>query len=64
LVFGHLFVKNVGIYLVKRQQRGKEGRHEMGKNGPMFFSLDKIFVTNIFDAFQNKIVECRKDYYF
>ena len=26
-------VKNVGIYLVKRQQRGREGGHKIGKMG-------------------------------
>ena len=30
-------VKNVGIYLVKRRQRGKEGGHKIGKNGPTSF---------------------------
>ena len=30
-------VKNVGIYLVKRRQRGREGDHKIGKNEPTSF---------------------------
>ena len=43
LVSGYLFVKNVGIYLVKRQQRKREGVMKSFMDDPYIKLLPQIF---------------------